>query len=1324
MLSFFESFWSQSTMARRPNKKPLRDFQGIIVSALTSSGFDGRFLPQSALSSLIGNADLGVLLPRASEDLIKFVRRDAPRVFLTIALSLDVSGDELVEVVKSFQERRFTDKALPVENIELHMRCLDRESDVRCKCPECTLLCEKGGVSCAHDKVLNVFHNEDWGSSTFGNFYNNQWIFSAPVFKKSNFRQFNTELPEKTILPFTWKSTKPHSGHFSNVFEAKLHADHQDEFDSNGREEVHVALKELKNALGEEADYEVEKAWRLEATTLDELSELNDNHLIRRIAAFKHRAMHYIMFEWADGGTLRDFWARNRQVHLDLNHDRIKELLEQLCGLTGALCELHKTNTRTTTALAEVDMKSPSLSNTSLRMSSSNTNVGWSNKPRNSPSKALSGNNGIARSTANVVPTIVLPGEDGDIIAKHWRHGDLKPENILVFQDSTWLGTLKIADLGLAKQHDFATEFRPGATSTNHTTLHYEAPEVVTNTKEPRSRRYDIWSMGCIILESVIWLLYGFQGLESFYNERMHFANYTPQTLYFTTKSYMNGEGRNELVASVSDIATHWISEMLKNDPECKKTTVISELLELVRDRLLVVAVPRKSRVQGPPHRCTAGELKDKLDIIRIAAEDDNEYLFTGKNRKHVKPPRPLGGINKNMPPPKTTGSGDLLGVNHSLPHRSPQHALLDNTWDVSEDSLISLQLLKTEGLSIPNVLSEDISALCKRCLELDFRDLGLIAREELSALKERAKSCAFCELLHYKLETSGALGANNAGMVVEIWRVRNGLALNNRGTPMLSICKTPSVHTDLDETPQYIPIGLPKLATIASPTYFELLRQWLQDCDSNHAGCDEEAKETLQMIVPTRLIDVGKKGSPNVHLLETYYGWISQVQHFRYIAVSHPWGDKVEHNHYCTTRLNIDHHKAGIPIDVLPDTFKDAILVTREFGVQYLWIDSLCIVQGEGGDFDEEAKHMETVFSSAYCVIAATRAKGMSSGFIKSRPERKVVKFERPGKTSFYVCETIDNFQRDVIEGSLNKRGWVLQERALARRTIYFAENQTYWECGFGVRCETLTRMKNNQAALLGDPKFPKVATDSPKGGQIRLYELLYKQYSRLQFTKAYDRPLAIAGLEQRLIRAFDTQGGYGVFTRYFGRSLLWQRDTTASQAMKPIQFPKTQQYQVPSWSWMAYEGAITFMDLPFGEVDWEEKEMRSPWSPLSPVLSYSAISSSSYQDIASNASWHTANTNGRIDLTAKARDFLAAADTFIVYDRGERPNGRVVKCVIVGRKKLSADFDGRQLHYVLVVAQKSDGGHHARYERIGVGALPASSITLEGPGTAVQVF
>lgn len=104
----------------------------------------------------------------------------------------------------------------------------------------------------------------------------------------------------------------------------------------------------------------------------------------------------------------------------------------------------------------------------------------------------------------------------------------------------------------------------------------------------------------------------------------------------------------------------------------------------------------------------------------------------------------------------------------------------------------------------------------------------------------------------------------------------------------------------------------------------------------------------------------------------------------------------------------------------------------------------------------------MENVFSSAYCVLAASRAVNQSSGFLGQRGGRErdyVTLYESDGKP-FYICENIDSFEGHVLNSHLNTRGWVLQEHALARRTIFFAEEQTYWECGDGVRCETLTKM------------------------------------------------------------------------------------------------------------------------------------------------------------------------------------------------------------------------------------------------------------------------
>jgi hypothetical protein len=154
----------------------------------------------------------------------------------------------------------------------------------------------------------------------------------------------------------------------------------------------------------------------------------------------------------------------------------------------------------------------------------------------------------------------------------------------------------------------------------------------------------------------------------------------------------------------------------------------------------------------------------------------------------------------------------------------------------------------------------------------------------------------------------------------------------------------------------------------------------------------------------------------------------------------------------------------ARFPIADLALTFRDAITVTRELGQRYLWIDSLCIIQDDHRDWETESKKMEAVFQHAYYTIAATSAEDSTKGFL-NRPEEKYSQYVMVPESSdgkVYICTSIeDDFDGDVTKGVLNTRAWVLQERALSRRTIHFTKRQTYWECGGGVRCETLTHMK-----------------------------------------------------------------------------------------------------------------------------------------------------------------------------------------------------------------------------------------------------------------------
>ena len=66
--------------------------------------------------------------------------------------------------------------------------------------------------------------------------------------------------------------------------------------------------------------------------------------------------------------------------------------------------------------------------------------------------------------------------------------------------------------------------------------------------------------------------------------------------------------------------------------------------------------------------------------------------------------------------------------------------------------------------------------------------------------------------------------------------------------------------------------------------------------------------------------------------------------------------------------------------------------------------------------------------------VIAASRVTSHVDGVLKPRSQREYLTFQRGSQKLFYMCEPIDNFDKHVLGGSLDRRGWILQAQALGR--------------------------------------------------------------------------------------------------------------------------------------------------------------------------------------------------------------------------------------------------------------------------------------------------
>jgi serine/threonine protein kinase len=234
-------------------------------------------------------------------------------------------------------------------------------------------------------------------------------------------------------------------------------------------------------------------------------------------------------------------------------------------------------------------------------------------------------------------------GDDQEVLHNSSiRHGNLKPENILNFQyGEKGLGRLKIADMGLTKRHIVATGSWSHQIDTEYDTVAYEAPEMVT-TISGRSRFSDIWSIGCIIMDFVIWNLYGYDELNRFY---MRVRGNTQHTCPYFEVSEVTGS------TNVHRVVSQWLYHILNTESECSQESAILDLLKVVQTRLLVVQLPGQEsspeRVEIPEMgetdtacRATARELREALDTI-ISKADRPDYLVTGNGRGDARPPAP-----------------------------------------------------------------------------------------------------------------------------------------------------------------------------------------------------------------------------------------------------------------------------------------------------------------------------------------------------------------------------------------------------------------------------------------------------------------------------------------------------------------------------------------------------------------------------------------------------------------------------------------------------------------------------------------------------------
>jgi hypothetical protein len=157
-----------------------------------------------------------------------------------------------------------------------------------------------------------------------------------------------------------------------------------------------------------------------------------------------------------------------------------------------------------------------------------------------------------------------------------------------------------------------------------------------------------------------------------------------------------------------------------------------------------------------------------------------------------------------------------------------------------------------------------------------------------------------------------------------------------------------------------------------------EHAKKWIASCHGNDL-CQNKAIDGP--FCPTRVLDVNANDSREIRLIET--GECPGLDSVPYIALSHCWGGSIKTQ---LTEKNLEEMKHSISADKLPKNFQDAISITRRLGAQYLWIDSLCIIQDSHEDWVRESAKLGLLYANAICTISATASRNSSGGCFLSR--------------------------------------------------------------------------------------------------------------------------------------------------------------------------------------------------------------------------------------------------------------------------------------------------------------------------------------------------
>ncbi|KAK8255548.1 heterokaryon incompatibility protein-domain-containing protein [Phyllosticta capitalensis] len=393
-----------------------------------------------------------------------------------------------------------------------------------------------------------------------------------------------------------------------------------------------------------------------------------------------------------------------------------------------------------------------------------------------------------------------------------------------------------------------------------------------------------------------------------------------------------------------------------------------------------------------------------------------------------------------------------------------------------------------------------------------------------------------------------------------------------------------------------------PLSASTDSLEAFAQLRGWLDICLRTHERCNLENSSGF---LPSRLLKLSMNPTGKEFSLVLRDECPPDT---RYMTLSHCWGNAPAENKLRLLSETYHTLRQGQSLGSLPRTFRDAFDIVDKLNIHYLWIDRLCIFQDSKEDWANESAAMQDVYRHSFLNVSAHGASDDEDGCFFDRDDFQthvpwmninIGSCQRP--QNFACRSEILYYLNDLtMGGPVVSRGWILQERLLAPRTVHFGSKEILWECNTSNSCESFP--DNLSEFDFGTPSFATRPTwknllgsnyldnffETPGQELLRDWIQVVVDYSNTRLSFSSDKLVAISGLandmkkrlrenNMRTQKPLDdsTQDSAvylaGIWKEMLPLGLLW--------TMWSTRLSSRPEYRAPSWSWASVEGHITFL-------------------------------------------------------------------------------------------------------------------------------------------------